>query len=91
MVKKTDDTLLRRIQAKARAGGFELAGQDSIERLRVQVNRVLVAMGFPGALVTDESLMGDFPAESLAKASEKLGVPIDPSELLTDVARKLML
>jgi hypothetical protein len=55
------------------------------------VQRVLDALGFPEALVTDESLVGDFTvtATSAKRASERLGVEVSESDYVVDVAERL--
>ena len=58
-----DEVTVARIRKAAREGRIEIAAQDKIEDYRQQVDCVLRDIGFPEALVTDESCLSDFPLE----------------------------
>jgi hypothetical protein len=78
---------------------FELANQDRMKDLQVEVDKILEALKCDGALVTDESEVGDFIdifAETeeieanLKYLSNYLGVFVeDDMELIVDIAQKI--
>ena len=76
---------------------FELASQEECDQLEPYVDRVLVALGHPEALVTDESYVSDFlcffdkieAEEELKEARRKLGISFDIKDSVVDVASKL--
>ena len=61
--KPLDELTAARIRKAAREGRIEIAPQDKIGEYRQQVVRILGDIGFPEALVTDESCFSDFPLE----------------------------
>lgn len=78
-----------------------LAAQDRVVRLERFVDRVLDAVGHPGALVTDMSSVSDFapdfgrgadhPANAVwcIEVGEKLGIVVGYHESIADVAERL--
>jgi hypothetical protein len=56
-----------------------------------EVMRVLEVLGFPEALVTDESTIGDFRLDDreLTAASRMLGVAVRANDYVYEVAKKL--
>ena len=52
-----------RIRRGAREGRVEIAPRDKVIAHQQQVDRILRGIGFPEALVTDESSLSDFPLE----------------------------
>jgi hypothetical protein len=80
---------------------IELAEQDAVVALGEHVDAVLEAVGYPGALVTDRSLIGDFmevPVEAereaayLAGVAERLGLDaVASGDRIVDLARRVML
>ena len=72
------------------------AKRDEIEMLRPYVIRVLKAVGHPEAWVSDLSSVCDFsPAdkerniEFIARASVKLGFPVNEKDYIIDLAMRL--
>lgn len=63
----------------------------NIERLQPYVDRVLEAVGHPEALVTDKSMIADFPIEDdeLPELSEKLGVEVKQDSYIWKLAEDL--
>lgn len=86
-----DDPRVRRIKEAAREGRIPLASQSVMSRVRKEINEILEALGFSGALVTDESCISDFlPApEDLRAAEIRLGISISCHDSLTDTALRL--
>jgi hypothetical protein len=86
-----DDPRVLRIKQAAREGRFELAPQDRVATMPTEVQRVLDALGFPEALVTDLSSVQDFDptGHRLNAAAEALGFDVGPEALIVDVALKL--
>jgi hypothetical protein len=75
---------------------IELAPQDRVSALKPYVLRVLMALGRPEALVTDESTMGDMLPVSFVKGKSSkrdrlhfLGWDVSPNDLIVDVAQWL--
>jgi hypothetical protein len=62
---------------------FEWAPSDQVESLRPYVNRVLEAVGYPAALVTDESMIGDFTV-GRQRDAEAEGLSDDEIDRLLD-------
>ena len=89
-----DHPHVQRIRKAARRGDLKIesAPTEHIECLRPQVQRVLNALGFSTAFVTDKSCVGDFPHddEKLAKASETLGIELKGSDYIWEVAKRLL-
>ena len=70
---------------------MELGSQTRIEDLWPQVNVLLKAFGYPGALVTDESLVWDMlrDGRKLVAIRRKLKVPISTRDYIFVVAERL--
>jgi len=76
---------------------IELAKQDKINELDYWVQVVLKALGHSEALVTDESMVGDFldifdkkeSKKELKKAIKKLKIDMDSHDYIYEVAKKL--
>jgi hypothetical protein len=62
-----------------------------VRELRPWVDQVLKAIGYPAALVTDLSSLGDFPLEleDYKLVEKDLGFPVSREDRLVDVALKL--
>jgi hypothetical protein len=58
--KPVDEVTAARIRRAVREGRVEIAPQDKIVAHRQQIDRILRDIGFPEALVTDESRFSDF-------------------------------
>jgi hypothetical protein len=68
------------------------ATTDRVTRFEPEIDRILDALGYPEALVTDESTLGDFSLEPLeyARAEEALGLQFATNnDLLVDIAERL--
>ena len=68
------------------------APTDAVDALAPYVRRVLDALNVTSVLfVSDESSIGDFTTDEaeLVSIREKLRVPVDHSDLVIDVARRL--
>lgn len=59
--KPVDEVTAARIRRAVREGRVEIAPQDKIVDHWQRVERILQDIGFPEALVTDESCFSDFP------------------------------
>lgn len=57
---------------KAEKLKIELASQDKVKELDEFADRVIAALGFPGALVTDESMVWDFLPISFSRKSKNV-------------------
>jgi len=70
---------------------FEFAPQDEVGFMQDDIDKILRALGFEPneCLVSDESRIGDFPADSYRGLEEKLRVPVAVNDLLVDVARRM--
>lgn len=71
---------------------IKLASQERIESLEPYVDKVLDALGFEGALVTDLSIVGDFPFDTddeLSDARAALGIEFGVKDRIYKVAEKL--
>jgi len=89
------------LQRRLRAGelSIELAPQDRVAAYPRELDDILEALGFPEALVTDESCVSDFlgfdtdvdeQAQALTEASARLGIPVTlRGTLLVDLAAQL--
>lgn len=82
---------------KTRCKNIELASQSKVDKLGGFVDRVLKALGHSEALVTDESMVGDFldvfdktrAAFTLDRVSKKLGFKVRSSDYIWMVAKKI--
>jgi len=89
--KPVDEVTAARIRKAAREGRVEIAPQDKIEEYRQQVDRILGDIGFPEALVTDESCFSDFPLEDAdyAALSRQYGFEVKSHDGIAAVAERL--
>lgn len=82
---------------KAVEKGVTFAPQDLISGLQPEVDKVLTALGFPGALVTDESTLSDFLStvlddealEMLGRVDEALGFAVSEEDYIWQLAARL--
>ncbi len=89
--KLVDEMTAARIRRAAREGRVELAPQDKIGDYRQQVDRILRDIGFPEALVTDESCFSDFPIEDAdyGRLSRRYGFEVRRHDRIAAVAERL--
>jgi len=69
-----------------------IAARELVVVYAAEIDRILDAIGYPGALVTDESSLSDFSLEPLeyALAEEALGIQFEKDhERLVDIAQRL--
>jgi hypothetical protein len=90
----TPEEALAKIKELASAGRIEFSPSDGVEALQIHVDRVLEAIGFPTAWVSDRSCIGDFQKDQsreewAASASEKLGMIVTCGDFIVDVARRM--
>ena len=80
-----------RIRRAVREGRVELAPQDKIVDHWQQVDRILRDIGFPEALVTDESCFSDFPLgdDEYGRLSRRYGFEVRRPDLIAAVAERL--
>lgn len=89
---------------KGRFKGMTVVMADSgrVQRLAAEVDRVLRTIGFPDALVTDESRLSDFDSKMWGAEDSKdddgldypalsaaLGFTVNGSDLIADIAERL--
>jgi len=69
----------------------EIAPQDKIGEHRQQVDRILRDIGFPEALVTDESSFSDFPLDDAdyRRLSCQYGFEVGRLDIIAAVAERL--
>jgi len=89
--KPVDEVTAARIRRAAREGRVEIAPQDKIGGHRQQVDRILRDLGFPEALVTDESCFSDFPLEDAdyERLSRECGFEVGRHDRIAAVAERL--
>ena len=89
--KPVDEVTAARIRKAAREGRMEIAPQDKIGGNRQQVDRILLDIGFPEALVTDESCFSDFPLEDAdyGRLSRQYGFEVGRHDRIAAVAERL--
>lgn len=89
--KPVDEVTAARIRRAAREGRIEIAQQDKIVDHRQQVDQILRDIGFPEALVTDESCFLDFPLEKAdyGRLSRQYGFKVERRDRIADVAERL--
>jgi hypothetical protein len=70
---------------------FTIAPRDRVRRFADEVARVLAAIGYEDALVTDESSIWDFGLEpdELRALGETLGLVITKGDYIVDIAERL--
>jgi hypothetical protein len=74
---------------------FESAPTDRVVQYRTEIDRILQALGHPEGLVTDESMVSDFPLRddddgpSLTEQQIDLGVRVRRDDRLVDIAQRL--
>ena len=93
MTKDTVFDLTEILQEFADKGmAIKIASQGRVALLTTEVDRLLEALGYAGALVTDESIIGHFPLDEgeLAQASAELGVPLQEGDYLCEVAARVL-
>lgn len=86
-----DELTATRIRRLVREGRVEIAPQDRIADHRQQVDRILHEIGFPEALVTDESRFSDFPLEDddYGRLCRRYGLKVGGHDRIADVAEQL--
>lgn len=72
-------------------GRIELASRVLVDTVESYVEMVLNALGYPEALVTDLSTIGDFglDEDERSVASAKLGVMMSDADYIYEVAKRL--
>jgi hypothetical protein len=70
-----------------------LSSQDKVRNLGSWVNKVLKALGIRSAMVSDESMIGDFFIEDdpvyLKEICDNLGFEVKYEDYIVDVAKRL--
>jgi len=89
--KPVDEVTAARIRKAAREGRVEVAAQDKISDHWQQVERILHDIGFPEALVTDESCFSDFPLEDAdyGRLRHQYGFEVKKRDRIALVAERL--
>jgi hypothetical protein len=89
--KPVDEVTAARIRRAVREGRVEIAPQDRIADHQQQVDRILHDIGFPEALVTDDSCFSDFPLEDTdyARLSHQYGFEVGRDDHIAAVAERL--
>lgn len=89
--KPVDEVTAARIRKAAREGRVEIATQQKIRDHRQHVDRILHDIGYPEALVTDESCFSDFPIEDAdyERLSRHYGVEVGKHSRIAAVAERL--
>jgi hypothetical protein len=89
--KPVDEVTAARIRKAACEGRVEIAQQDKIGDHRQRVDRILQDIGFPEALVTDESCFSDFPLEDAdyGRLSREYGFGVGKRDCNAAVAARL--
>ena len=89
--KPVDELTAARIRRAVREGRVEIAPQDKIVDHRQQVDLILHDIGFPEALVTDESSFSDFPLKDAdyGRLSHQYGFEVGRRDRIADVAERL--
>ncbi len=90
--KQIDEVALARVRRAVRQGRVEVSPQDKVREHRRQVDRILHDIGFPEALVTDESCFSDFPLhdEVYALLSHKYGFEVRMDDRIAAIAERLV-
>lgn len=86
-----DEVTAARIRRAVREGRVEIAPQDSIADHQHQVDRILQDIGFPEALVTDESCFSNFPLKDAeyGRLSRQYGFEVGRHDRIAAVAKRL--
>jgi hypothetical protein len=89
--KPVDELTAARIRKAAREGRVEIAPQNKIGDHLQQVDRILRDIGFPEALVTDESSFSDFPLEpaDYRRLSCQYGFEVGKRDTIAAAAERL--
>ncbi len=89
--KPIDELTVARIRKAAREGRVEIAPQEKIRDHRQHVGRILDDIGYPEALVTDESCFSDFPLddEDYKRLSHQYGFEVEKHSRIAAVAKRL--
>ncbi len=89
--KPVDEVTAARIRKAAREGRVEIAPQDKIGDHQQQVDRILRDIGFPEALVTDESSFSDFPLKDAdyGRLNRQYGFEVRRRDRIAAVAERL--
>ncbi len=88
--KPVDEVTAARIRKAAREVRVEIAPQEKIRDHRQQVYRILDDIGYPEALVSDESCFSDFPEDAdYERLRRQYGFEVGKHSRITDVAERL--
>lgn len=90
--KPVDEVAVARIRRAAREGRVEIAPRDRIGTHQQEVDRILRDIGFPEALVTDESCFSDFPLADTdyGRLSRQYGFEVGRRDRIAAVAERLV-
>jgi hypothetical protein len=90
-LKPVDEATAARIRKAAHEGRVEIAPQNKVGGYRQQIDRILSDIGFPEALVTDESCFSDFPLSDAdyRRLSLQYGFELAERDRIADVAERL--
>ena len=92
VVAKEDVRKLKKKMVKAvKEGKVELASTESVSQYERYIRRILSAIGYEEALVTDLSSISDFPLDEIdiEKIKRELDIDIHKDEYLVDIAIRL--
>mgnify|MGYP000215210553 CR=1 FL=1 len=89
--KLVDEVTAARIRRAAREGRVELAPRNRIFAHQQEVDQILRDIGFPEALVTDESCLSDFPLEEAdtRRLSRQYGFEVGRCDRIAFIAERL--
>ncbi len=89
--KPVDEVTAARMRKAAREGRVEIAPQEKIGDHRQQVDWILHDIGYPEALVTDESCFSDFPLKDAEyeRLSRQYGFEVGKRDRIAVVAGRL--
>jgi hypothetical protein len=74
---------------------FEPAPDGLVRQYRREITRILELLGHPEALVTDASVLSDFPLReepstpTVTELTSALGIRVEPQHRLVDIARRM--
>jgi len=91
------DIIRRDFMFQANKKKIVIASQDKCNKIESKVNKLLKLLGHKDALVTDESIIGDFldifdkkrREKQLKTFSKKIGFKVKPRDFIYKVAEKL--
>jgi len=92
--KLTKEEIKEELAPIAKAAGVKkitFRTKDEVDKFEVEINKILAAIGYFNAWISDQSMIADFPLgrDDLKRAEETLGVDVDYKDTFVEIAKRM--